>query len=182
MKLSRQDAGNLFQSIDHRATGGCQRDAARGLSGPHPGDENCVQNALLTGPAPGGRGGVCSSWPSETHPLLLAPYPCTPPLFPASFPPILQKSYRTRLPNQEIFSPGTDERRCGFWSSPLYPDLEPHNGAPTPPTHVPGMHPAQRVSHLETTGGFIAPCLSFYAYICVISDWELPNKICIKNR
>lgn len=108
----------------------------RGLSGPHPGGENCVQNALLTGPAPGGRGGVRSSWPSETHPLLLAPYPGTPSFFPACFPPILRKSYRTRLPNQEIFSPGTDERWCGFWSSPLYPDREPHHGAPTPPPHL----------------------------------------------
>lgn len=34
VKLSRQDAGNLFQSIDHRAMGGCQRDAARSVGAP----------------------------------------------------------------------------------------------------------------------------------------------------
>ena len=90
VKLSRQDAGNLSQSIDHRSTGDCQR--LRCLSGPHPGGENCVQNPLLTGPAPGGRSGVCSSWPWETHPLMSAPYPCTPSLFSASFSLILQKS------------------------------------------------------------------------------------------
>lgn len=51
VKLSRQDAGNLSQSIDHRGTGDCQR--LRCLSGPHPGGENCVQDpspqALLQG-------------------------------------------------------------------------------------------------------------------------------------
>ena len=65
---------------------------------------------------------------------------------------------------------------CGFWASPLYPDLEPR-------LHVSLTCILPRVSCLETTDGFTAPCLSFYAYICVIADWELPNnKICIKNR
>ena len=34
VKLSRQDAGNLFQSIDHRAMGDCQRVAARSVGTP----------------------------------------------------------------------------------------------------------------------------------------------------
>ena len=34
MKLSRQDAGNLSQSIDHRGMGGCQGDTALSVGAP----------------------------------------------------------------------------------------------------------------------------------------------------